>query len=208
VSTFSNPLTEYSPQMEFASGEADFEDESVRGVFDEDQGLQLAAALLEVVNEQQLDRFIVDLVSEAANATGHAIKQSQLAAIRDVLRNSVHQILPMASLGHGSMRSSIGAQLGTGLSAIAGQVLGLELEGLSPEDREFEAARQFVRFAAELVKKTLESPRDHDQQDAAHRAAAQAAKVYAPGLFANAPGVHGSRGHWVWCGDKIILFGV
>jgi hypothetical protein len=194
--------------MEFSSGQADFEDESALGIFDEPQELQLAAALLAVVNEEQLDRFIVDLVGEAARVTGHVAKPSQVAAIRDVLSNSVHQVLPMAGMEHGGMRTSIGAQLGTGLSAMAGQVLGLELEGLSPEDREFEAARQFVRFAGELVKKTLESSFDSDSQQAAHRAAAQAAQVYAPGLFADAPNVPGGSGPWISCGDRIILFGI
>lgn len=41
--------------------------------------------------------------------------------------------------------------IGSNLASVAGSALGLELEGLSPEDREFEAAKQFVRFAGQTV---------------------------------------------------------
>lgn len=209
MSTFSNPLTEYSPQMEFGAGQADFEDESVLGVLDEANELQLAAGLLEVGNEEQLDRCLANVIHEAEKITGRVVQPSQAEAIRDVLRNSIQQILPVGSVQHGAtMRTSVGTELSRALSATAGQLLGLELEGLSPEDREFEAVRQFVRFAGETVKNAVEGAPGSDPQDAAHRAAAKAAEAYAPGLFAASNDVARSSGHWVWCHDRIILFGV
>ena len=45
-----------------------------------------------------------------------------------------------------------GASIGSGLASAAGRVFGLELEGLSREDQEFETAKRFVRFASEAVK--------------------------------------------------------
>jgi len=208
VSTFSNPLTEYSPQMEFGSGPAEFQDESALGIFDEVQELELAAGLLEVANEEHLDRFLVEVIQQAEKATGSLVTPSQAQAIHDVLSNSIHQILPTAMEHGAAMRNSVGARLGSGLSAMAGQVLGLELESLSPEDREFEAVRQFVRFAGETVKKTALVSAGKDPQDVAHRAATEAAEVYAPGLFVDGPDVPASSGRWIWCGDRIILFGV
>ena len=209
MSSFSNPLTEYSPQMEFGSAQAEFEDESALGVFDEAQELQLAANLLEVVNEEQLDRFLGDVIHEAENVTGRVVTPLQAQAVRDVLANSIHQILPTANLDHGvPPQRPVGTQLGSGLSSMAGQVLGLELEGLSPEDREFEAVRQFVRFAGETVKKTVEGSAGTDPHGEAHRAAVEAADAYAPGLFAAAPRVPGESGRWISCHGKIILFGV
>jgi len=38
---------------------------------------------------------------------------------------------------------------------MVGKALGLELEGLSLEDREFEGAKQFVKFAGETVKSAV-----------------------------------------------------
>ena len=48
----------------------------------------------------------------------------------------------------GSWVSPGGGDLGSQLATQAGQLLGLELEGLSEEDREFEASRQLVRLAS------------------------------------------------------------
>ena len=45
----------------------------------------------------------------------------------------------------------LGAPIGSGLASIGRRALGLELEGLSHEDQEFEAAKRFVRFAGEAV---------------------------------------------------------
>ena len=194
--------------MEFPSAQAEFEDESALGIFDEEQELQLAANLLEVVNEGQLDRFLADIIHEAGNVTGRVVAPLHAQAIRDVLANSIHQILPTASMDHGvSPQRPVGTELGNGLSSIAGQVLGLELEGLSPEDREFEAVRQFVRFAGETVKKTVEGSSGTDPHGEAQRAAIEAADVYAPGLFPAAPSVPGESGHWISCHGRIILFG-
>ena len=111
LSTFSNPLTEYSPQMEFGSGNPQSQEESAAGVFDEAQELQLAARLLEVVNDQQLHRFLDDVIHETGSIVGSVVKPLDAQAIRDVLTKSIHQILPIASTGHGArMRTSVGAQ--------------------------------------------------------------------------------------------------
>ena len=49
---------------------------------------------------------------------------------------------------------------------IAGQVLGLELEGLELRGpREFEAVRQFVRFAGETARKAAEGLSGTDPHD-------------------------------------------
>lgn len=207
--TSSNPLTEYSPQMELGSGQAAFQDESAPGVFDEAQELELAASLLEVLNEDQLDHFLVKLLHEAGNVAGSVLKPAHAQALREVLRKAIDQILPFARKEHGApTQRPFGAQLGSGLSSAAGKALGLELEGLSPEDGEFEAVKQFVRFAGETVKKTVEDLSGGNPRDAVRRAAAEAAEVYAPGLFADAPEVPGDSGRWIWCRDRIILFGV
>ena len=65
---------------------------------------------------------------------------------------------------------------------MAGSALGLELEGLSNEDREFEAAKQFVRFAADTVKNAVAQPQSNPVAAAA-AAIQQAAQVHAPGLL-------------------------
>ena len=76
---------------------------------------------------------------------------------------------------------------------MAGSALGLELEGLSQEDREFEAAKQFVRFASDAVKNAANRlpPRSDRRRAIRHEIAA---RRFAPGSAAR-PGIeHASRG--------------
>src|SRR6266516_1538808 len=75
--------------------------------------MELAAELLEVTNEEELEEFL----------------------------NNVFRAVG-STIGPGR-----GGAIGSQLAQQAGALLGLELEGLSPQDQEFEAARQFVRFA-------------------------------------------------------------
>lgn len=221
MSTFSNPLTEYSPQLEFTSETLpEFEEESGRSIFDESQELNLASGMLEVVNEAELDHFLDDVIREAGVAIGSDVGPSDARAIGHVLKKAIHQILPPAGIDKDAIAGgSVGAQLGGGLSA-AGPMLGLELEGLSPEDGEFEAARQFLRFAGQTVKQAVEDASSSDPyhvaHDVAHRAATEAAGVFAPGLLVEDRHINGNgsrnmpaeSGRWISCHNRIILFGM
>jgi hypothetical protein len=57
------------------------------------------------------------------------------------------------------------------------------LEGLSPEDSEFEVSKQFVRFAGTTVKNALEAAPHTDPAYVARSAAVKAAQMHAPGLM-------------------------
>jgi hypothetical protein len=184
MSTFSNPLTEYSPQLEFEhAGPKPAERQSEHGIFDEHQEMEEAIALLEVANEQQLDRFLGTLIQKANGRLGNALRPPTGGAIVDVLKRVAGDVLPLARRTmEQRLGSRLGAQFGRGLASIAGPALGLELEGLSREDSEFEAIKQFVRFAAKTVEKAAGIALPHGPADVAHSAAAEAARIYAPGL--------------------------
>jgi hypothetical protein len=97
---------------------------------------------------------------------------------------------------------------------MAGKALGLELEGLSLEDREFEGAKQFVKFAGETVKNTVSAPPTADPRTAAQTAAVSAAQQHVPGLLrpaaAAVPATNGRAraGRWIRQGRNIILVNV
>jgi hypothetical protein len=154
------------------------EQESGEGVFNEQQEMELASELLEVTNEQELENFLGSLIGMAGKALG------------------------------GIVKGPIGGMIGSNLAGMAGQALGLELEGLSGEDREFETARQFVKFAGEAVKNALEAPPNADPAAVAHAATVEAARLHAPGFFGGQPPVHSRSGRWIRRGGKIVLFGV
>ena len=93
-------------------------------------------------------------------------------------------------------------------------MFGLETEGLSQEDREFEVAKQFVRFGGDATQKARRSRRRARRRRAAKTAVQQAAERFVPGLVAgpsSAPGFgarHGRlprQGTWVRQGSKIVI---
>jgi hypothetical protein len=74
--------------------------------------------------------------------------QSGRHARRGTLRDAARQSLPVLGRGVGQwLGGPTGGAVGADLAPAAGDLFGLELEGLSEQDGEFEAARAFVRFA-------------------------------------------------------------
>jgi hypothetical protein len=183
--SFVNPLTDYSPELELEAISLDEqESESRRGIFSEDQEMELAIGLLEAGDEKQLDRVLGALIGQAAREAGSSVSPPVTRAFAGVLKTVAGHALPLAETAPGEPTTSrVGARIGRGLASIAGPTLGLELEGLSREDAEFEAVRQFVRFAGKSVANAAGATPDNESPiDLAHRAAAEAAHIYAPGL--------------------------
>jgi uncharacterized protein (DUF697 family) len=217
---FGNPLTEYSPEMEaneykaFRAGPA--------GVFDEGQEMALAAELLEVSNEQELEQFLGDFIKKAGSAIGGIVKSPVFQALGGVLKGAAKVALPIAGGALGTfVGGPLGTSIGSSLGSMASKALGLELEGLSQEDKEFEAARQFVRFAGETVKNAMQAPPNANPFAVARTAAEEAAREHSPGLFDDNVGHSGAdhchhhhhphynhHGHWARHGDKIVLYGL
>jgi uncharacterized protein (DUF697 family) len=204
---FGSSLSEYSPEMEAFEFEQEFE---VRrdGIFSEAQEMELAAELLEVGNEQELEQFLGDFIKKAGRAIGGFVKSPIGQAIGGVLKSAAKVALPIAGGALGTfVGGPLGTTIGSKLGSMAGSALGLELEGLSNEDREFEAARQFVKFAGETVKNAMQAPANTDPMAAAQAAAAAAAREHAPGLL-NHHHHHRHHGHWARHGNKIVLYGI
>jgi hypothetical protein len=206
---------EYSPEMEaFAGEQFEYEAPDSGEVFTEAELMELAASLLEVGDEAELDRFLGDLIKKAGQAIGQVVKSPVGKAIGGILKGAAKHALPIAGAAVGSaFGGPLGAKVGSGLASMAGKALGLELEGLSLEDQEFEGARQFVKFAGETVKNTVSAPPAADPRAAARAAAARAAQRYVPGLLrpdAAAPATTGRArtGRWIRQGRNILLLDV
>src|SRR5690348_3865927 len=98
MSTYANPLMEYSPQTETFeySSEMESESNSGPGVFSESEEMELAAELLEVNNEQELEQFLGDLIKKAGHAIGSFVKSPIGKAIGGVLKTAAGKVLPIA----------------------------------------------------------------------------------------------------------------
>jgi uncharacterized protein (DUF697 family) len=208
MSTYGNPLTEYSPQMEGYGYETEQESEA-GGVFNEQQEMELAAELLEVTNEQELENFLGGLIGMAGKALGGLVKGPVGKKIGGALKGLAKKALPIAGGALGTFFGGpVGTALGSSLGSMAGQALGLELEGLSAEDREFETARQIVRLAGDAVRNALEAPPNANPDAVAQQAISNAARVHAPAFLGGQLPRERSSGRWIRRGGRIVLFGV
>jgi hypothetical protein len=217
---------EYNPETGFETSHEQFEGEQFEygetewgEVFSEAELMEIAAELLEVRDEAELDRFLGSLIKKAGSAIGKVVKSPVGQAIGGILKGAAKKALPIAGAALGGwVGGPLGAKVGSGLASMAGKALGLELEALSAEDREFEGAKQFVRFAGEAVKNAATAPPTANLQTVANAAAAAAARKFAPGLLTSGGGAalsssagslgRGGSGRWVRRGNRIILFGV
>ena len=211
-------LLDYTPVLE-TFGSQEFEREAERSTdaesspFDVTEEFSLAAELLEVGREADLERYLFKLIGRAgAGAGGERLARSPVAGeLAGLLRQAAHTILRPI---HRSMRALPGLAAPVWrpdprLISEAGGMFGLELEGLSPEDKEFALARQFVRFASEAVRsagRRMEEPRL-----AAKAGVRRAARRFAPGLLARLPPPGGATaataGRWVRRDGQIVVLG-
>ena len=172
-------------------------EQSGEAPFNETQEMELAAELLSVSNEHELEQFLGDLIKRAGSAVGSFVRSPVGQALGGVLKNAARQALPIVggAIG-GAVGGTTGAGIGRQLATTAGRVFGLELEGLSGEDQEFEVARRFVRFAGAAAGRAAMAPQSIPPQRAARAAAIGAARRYAPGLLRRAASTRGFRGRW------------
>lgn len=178
----------------------------------EEQEIELASELLEVASDQHLEQFLGDLIGKVGSAVGQFARSDTGRALGGILKDAARQALPVVGRAVGQWVSpDRGGPIGADLATQAGRVFGLELEGLSPEDQEFEVARQFVRFAGAAARQACAARAGVSPLIAARNAALAAARAYAPGL---APRLQGRStqlwprsGRWIRRGKTIVLFG-
>jgi hypothetical protein len=182
------------------------------GPLPETQELELASELLEVTNEEELEQFLGNLIRTVGGAVGQFARSDTGRALGGILKDAATQALPMVGRAIGQWASPQGGgDIGADLATQAGRVFGLELEGLSAEDRDLEVARQFVRFAGEAAKQACLAPPSAPPTQTAQAAADHAARLHAPGLASRLRGRSGQlwprSGRWVRRGRTIVLFG-
>jgi uncharacterized protein (DUF697 family) len=183
------------------------------GPFSEAEEMELAFELLGVGSEQELDQFLGKLFSKIGRGVKKFARSSVGRALGGALKGIAKKALPVVGGALGSFIPipGVGTAVGTALGSAAGRMFGLELEGLSPEDQEFEVARRFVRLAGEAARNATMAPPSVPPQQVAKQAIAAAATAHAPGLAVAmrrpGPKGRGRSGRWIRRGRTIILLG-
>jgi len=188
----------------------------------EAEEMEYASRLMEIQSEEEFEEFIGDIVSGIGGLFNSATGNS----LGGFLKGAAKKLLPIAGSAIGGyFGGPLGASLG---GKIAGGVAGsLEMES---DEMEWEAAKNFVRFAAEAAKNASSSP-EQDPHMVAQQATVEAAQKHAPQLLEPGPmpmpgpepfppeRPHGScschhrhhhhrEGQWVRHGREIVLYGV
>ena len=198
------------------------------GPFSEAEEMELAAELLGVTTEAELDHFIGKMFKKAWGG----IKKVAGGPLGGILKGIAKKALPFVGGALGSLIPipGVGTAVGTALGTAASKLFEIELEGMSTEEAEFEVARRFVRLCGAAAKNAAAAAPGTSPQSAAQEALAAAAQQHAPGLLRRASaglagatpaggsaavprgksgsGAAGPGGRWVRKGNCIILLGV
>jgi len=171
-------------EQELEQSEFEFENEFEHEVSGEMNELELAAELLSVNNEQEMEQFLGGLVKSVGRAASGFAKSAAGKALGGILRSAAKAALPVVGTALGNfVVPGAGGVIGGKLASMAGSALGLELEGLSNEDREFEVARRLVRIGQHAVGHLSAIPRNVPPARAARVAFLRGARQVAPGLL-------------------------
>ena len=193
---------------------------------DEVEEAQLASELLEVSDEEELDQFLGDLVKRTIGAVGRFAKSQQVRDMGGAVKNDLIKTLKKSAVGvlphlgkaiggyaGGAPYERVGGALGSAAKGGLGYLLGIEDEGLSEEDAQFEVAKRYVRFARSATARAVTTPRKAPPPVVVRRAATTAARQHAPGLvqIIAAPqgrqgqGGRAQSGSWYRRGSTIVI---
>jgi hypothetical protein len=150
--------------------------------FSEMETMELASEMLEVQSEEELEEFLGDLVGKAASAIGSFVRSDTGRALTGIAKDVAKQALPSVGQALGGYFGPSGAQIGGQIASAAGNLLGLELEGLSAQEAELEAAKGVVRLTGAATAAAARAPRTAPPRKVARQAVQSAAQRHAPGL--------------------------
>ncbi|HEU0034196.1 MAG TPA: hypothetical protein VFQ53_26390 [Kofleriaceae bacterium] len=196
--------------------DSELEPDASEGVFDGIEQSELAGELLGVTSDNELDHFLGSLIKNAARKLG-PIGGGLAKNLGGLLKGAIKTSLPtLATVAGGALGGPAGAMIASRATPYLSSMLGMELEGLSAEDQEFEAAKQLVRLAGSAIEKAVNAAGNGGSPgDVARQAVIDAARQYAPGLVQSAgravAGRNGGRaqsGTWYRRGNRIVIVGV
>ncbi len=180
---------------------------SYESPFNAEQESELAGELLAVSNEQELNHFIGKLIKKAVPAVKGFLQSAAGQKLGGFIKGAARKLLPIAGkVVGGAFGGPIGSKIGGFLGNAASNLFELELEGLSNEDREYEIARAYIRFAGSAANSAARHPQwQINPGFAARRAMYAAARRYAPGYFSPAGSFNNDSGTWFRQGNRIII---
>jgi len=198
TASMNHRLVQYSPELEGGEDASNHPPSAVAirfasdaETFNEGLVMEFAAELLEAGSTPAFDDALRRLILRATPSSSRSPAPGVTQALRGRLLEVALGALPFAGRtlgvppGDPMPSGSSGPVARPAGQTIAGaaRAFGLELEGLSPEDKEFELAKAFVRLTSDAVAQAAAAPGSQRPRDIASRAVARAASRHAPGLL-------------------------
>jgi hypothetical protein len=196
------------------------------GELTEEEEIDLAAELLTITNEDELDQFLGKFFRRVGRGLRKFVRNPIFRAVGGVLKKVGKAALPVLGSALGSVIPGAGTAIGGALGTAASRLFEIDVEVMSDEDAQFEVARRYVRLTDAAVCQAARMPTTADPRQAARQALAAAARVHAPGLAralgsatgngagtlaqrtgrGGTPGTR-STGRWIRRGRHIVVFG-
>jgi len=194
--------------------EMEMPDADLESPFSEEEEMALAAELLEITDEQELDLFLGKLFKKAWRGI-KKIGGKVLRPLGGVLKGIAKKALPFVGGALGSFIPipGVGTALGSALGGALSRAFEMEFEGMSPDQQELEMARRFVKVAGTAARQAAMIPPTANPLTAAKSAVISALKRQVPGISKSSGTAIPSRmiasqsGRWIRRGRKIILLG-
>ena len=192
------------------------------GPFPESEEMELAAELLSLQGEEELEQFLGSLFKKIGGGLKKVFKP-----LGKILKPIAKVALPIAGkVAGGFFGGPVGATIGGKLGTFASKLFEMELEGMDPGQQEMEVARRVVRLAGSAAQKAAAAPPSAPSMAVAKAAVAAAAQQHAPGLLRGRfgrrltggasfyPSIPGGprrcrqqSGAWIRRNGKVILLG-
>jgi hypothetical protein len=168
------------------------------GPFSESEEMELAAELLSLNGEEELEQFLGKMFKRIGRGFKTVFKP-----LGKILKPLAKTLLPIAGkVAGGFFGGPVGGMIGGKLGSMASNLFEMELEGMDPGQQEMEVARRVVRLAGAAAQKAAAAPSSAPPLEAAKAAVASAARQHAPGLLRGRFGqrltdgeTHGNRGN-------------
>ena len=210
-----------------AFGEVELEDDGADAmvgghVLDDAEEMEAASRLMSVSSDEELEQFLGGLFKKVTRKVGRFLKKGVGRRLMGTLKGVVKKALPIWGSALGTaIAPGVGTAFGGKLGGILSGLFEVEMEGVSPEDQEFEAARCCVRIAAQAAANAAKASRTAASPDQITRSAVvSAARKHAPRSVREAEaaslGRSGRRkaavrgrnaGRWVRRGKFVIVIG-
>jgi hypothetical protein len=207
-----------SGEFGFESEDEDFDYIAVTGEspFSEAEEMELAAELLSITTEGELDQFLGKLFKSAwrgIKKVGKTVGKF-VRPLGGVLKGVAKAALPLVGGALGSFIPipGVGTALGGALGSAVSKALEVGVEGLSEEEHEFEVARRFVRMAGIAARNAAAAPPGSSPVPTAQAAVASAARKLAASTVAGLPsplasGFRARQGRWTRRAGNILVHG-